>query len=125
MSNLIDHARQELAILGYNGDLPEDDPNRWMYDSVMGLVEVFANQGHSGMSAPYAIDLTMKLLQYENVTEVTNDPQWWVEVGEGMWQCKRNPKFFSENGGRTYYDVERKDIVVTAKQAPGPVNRRG
>lgn len=103
MSNLVLHAKRELAILGYTGEEPAGDPNRWMHDHIMKMVETFADECHSGSSASYAIHVLDKVLQFQNVTPLTDDPQDWCEVGPEVWQCRRRSDAFSDDGGKTYY----------------------
>jgi hypothetical protein len=49
--SLVEHAKKEFEIKGWLG-LPEDDPQAWVVEDVLELLEVFAKQGHSGTSAP-------------------------------------------------------------------------
>lgn len=111
MSNLVDHAKRELAILGYTGNEPEDDPNRWMYDNVIQVVEAFAGGGHSGHSAFYALGVIQKVLNFQNVAPLTDNPDEWMNVcqyainGEDLWQNCRNSECFSHDGGKTYYKL--------------------
>jgi hypothetical protein len=100
-SNLVIHARRELALLG-NG--PE------INDHVLAMVKLFSEAGHSGSSAFYTIDLVVRLLHFQNLTPLTDDPEEWNFVGEeiwgipgGIWQSKRNGEAFSNDGGKTYY----------------------
>jgi hypothetical protein len=94
MSSLVEHARRELDIIG--GDL-------LLNEVLVKAVEVFASYGHSGGSAAWAIPALNKLLQFQNLSELTNDPTEWNEVGEWVWQSIRNPEAFSKDGGFTYY----------------------
>lgn len=100
-SNLVIHAVRELALLG-NG--PEVD------DHVIEIVRIFSKAGHSGSSASYTIELISKLLRFENLTPLTDNPEEWQFVGEeiwgisgGIWQNRRNSEAFSNDGGKTYY----------------------
>lgn len=112
MSNLVAHARRELAILlpadsnpgdpGYvDGDVL-NGMNDHMRADVLQMVMVFADQSHSGMSAGYAISLLERLLRWENLTPLTDNPDEWVEVGPELWQSARRPEAFSANGGKHY-----------------------
>lgn len=98
-SNLVKHARRELEIIG------EDEA---FIENYIELIRLFSVQGHSGGSASVFIPTLQKLLNFENLGPISNDPIEWNEVGNGMWQNTRNPKFFSEDGGKSYYDVEDK-----------------
>ena len=100
-SNLVAHARRELAALG-NG--PEVD------DHVIEIVKIFAAAGHSGSSAAYTVSVIEALLSYKNLTPLTNNPDEWFFHGEtvwgsadGVWQNKRCGEAFSNDGGKTYY----------------------
>lgn len=111
MSNLVEHAKRELRILGYTGEEPADSPDRWMYDHIIKMVETFSEEGHSGSSASYAIHVVSKLLQFKNVTPLTSDPEEWMEVsgfmnGQATWQSRRRSDAFSHDGGKTYYCLD-------------------
>lgn len=99
--SLIEHAKQELAFLK-NGDEMNDS----MADDVLAVVEVFANQGHSGFSAGYAIQCLEKLLRYQPLRPLTGEDNEWNEVGEGVFQNKRSSRVFKENG--IAYDIDGK-----------------
>lgn len=92
-SNLVAHARHELNLIG-NGPMIDDH--------VLEIVKIFSEQGHSGYSAMYTANLINKLLNFENLTPLTNNPDEWVEVVDELWQNKRNSAAFSKDGGKTY-----------------------
>lgn len=92
-SNLVTHAQTELELIG-NGPMIDDH--------VLEIVKIFSEQGHSGYSAMYTINLITKLLSFENLAPLTNNPDEWVDVLDGMWQNKRNSAAFSNDGGKTY-----------------------
>jgi hypothetical protein len=107
--SLVDYAENELALLGMTGDLPENDPDRWMHDNIMACVEAFAGGGHSGYSAAYAVGILEKLLRFEPITEITYGPEQWIDQsymsGTLMWQHKRRSTTFSVDQGITHYDL--------------------
>jgi hypothetical protein len=112
MSNLVDHARRELQLAGmYDTGDQYDEYNRMMAKAVMQLIEVFSEQGHSGFSASMVTAMTEKLLRFEPLTAITDDPEDWMEVssfggGKPLWQCRRQSSAFSNDGGKTYYLLE-------------------
>jgi hypothetical protein len=112
---LVDHANYELQQAGLFDK--DSDYNGMLGNAVMSLVEVFADQGHSGFSAAMCIDLFKRLASWKALTELTNNPQEWQLVSDyysgpeedlkGMeWQSRRIPSCFSSDGGKTYYDID-------------------
>lgn len=118
--NLVDFANKELDLAG----LMDQDSD---YDGMLGqatieLVKTFADQGHSGMSADLVRDLFNRLSNYQPLTAITDNPDDWMEIGEqdprtptgqgAVWQCKRNPSLFSEDGGKTYYNIDDEKFKI-------------
>lgn len=103
MSELVNHARRELTILGEEPETVE---------GYLKVIQAFADMGHSGGSASVAIPVITELLQYKNLRPLTDDPEEWELRDPGydiedynFWQNKRNPAAFSRDGGKTYYLV--------------------
>ena len=96
-------AEAELRLAGYDVNDPEDGPNRWLAEGTLKLLEVFAEQGHSGMSAPYAVALFEKLASWKPLSPLTGEPDEWTEVGPDMWQNKRASNVFKGEDGRAYW----------------------
>lgn len=92
--SLVEHARRELGYLKNDDDFNE---------GIVKVIQAFADMGHSGGSASYAIPLINDLLQFKNVTPLTDNPSEWNEVGTGMWQSQRCSEAFSTDRGKTYY----------------------
>ena len=102
MSNITEWAEQELRLAGYDINDPEDGPNRWLAEGTLKLLEVFSEQGHSGMSAPYAVALFEKLASYKPIAPLTGEDDEWVYVGEDTWQNKRCSAVFKGKDGQAY-----------------------
>ncbi len=101
MSNLVDHARRELEAVG-------EDPQT--IEGLLKVIQAFADMGHSGGSASIAIPMIHQLLQFKNLTALTDDPAEWFFHEEntagypgGFWQNIRDGEAFSHDGGKTYY----------------------
>lgn len=94
---LYDHARTELELLG-------EEPE--VIDWFIRVIDEFASFGHSGGSASICIPILNKLLRFENLTPLTDDPKEWIDVAEysgfKWWQNARNGEAFSKDGGKTY-----------------------
>lgn len=113
MSNLLEHFRKEVEILHkkYPGEGLVIDP---YIKELEALIEVFANEGHSGASAgfcgPIIADTIKKALAFEPLSGLTGEDEEWVEVGmeygspEPCYQNKRNSAVFKDSKeGKPYY----------------------
>ena len=103
MSNMLKWAEQELRYAGYDINDPEDGPNRWLAEGTLELLKVFSDQGHSGMSAPYAVALFEKLASWKPIAPLTGADDEWNSVGEGTWQNRRNSAVFKKEDGQAYW----------------------
>ena len=72
--------------------------------AVMKMIDVFAAEGHSGFSAGMAISIFEKVARFEPLSPLTGDDDEWNEVGAGIFQNRRCPHVFKENGEA--YDSE-------------------
>lgn len=108
MSNLQEHAVTELKRAGLLDD--DADYGGALGPAVMRLINVFADDGHSGMSAAMTIDLFCRLARFEPLTPITSDPDEWTndtQIGnEPLWQNTRRSTSFSRDGGKTWYDID-------------------
>ncbi len=98
MSNYEKHALTEFRAAGWcdeNGKF-NDEMQEMICKHVMKLLEVFADEGHSGSSAPYAIDLFSKLAKFEPVVPLTGEDWEWTEVHDGTFQNKRCSHVFKQ-----------------------------
>lgn len=105
---LIEHAKLELELSGLfneEGDFYGGATGK----AVMELIEVFAKQGHSGMSAPIIADLFKRLANYEPLQPITGKDEEWGDVrdlGDGVpwYQNKRCSALFKDGeDGKPYY----------------------
>lgn len=106
MSNLVKHALREMEIANV-----EDD----VRSSVIKMVQAFADYGHSGGSASVVIPMVNRLLQFQPLTPLTDNPREWSDVDSlspGTWQSVRQSEAFSHDGGRTYYVLSEQRRVI-------------
>ena len=105
MSGLIEHAERELDLL-YPENSPVGDPAFTSSDRVksdlLELVALLDTQNHSKSSGRHTLELLSKLLNFENLSPLTDNPDEWDEVKEGLWQNRRYPRAFSKDRGCTY-----------------------
>jgi hypothetical protein len=103
MSRMVEWAESELRLAGYDVNDPEDGPNRWLAEGTIELLKVFAEQGHSGFSAPFAVALFEKLAMWKPIAPLTGADDEWNDVGDGVWQNKRNSAVFKKEDGQAYW----------------------
>jgi len=114
MSNLVEHARTELKLI-------DEDPI--VIEQYLKVIQAFADMGHSGSSAAWALQIIPKLLSFEHLSPITSNPAEWMMVttvinnGEDLWQSKRNPALFSHDGGITYYNVNSRNDINRSEPA--------
>ncbi|AMO57353.1 hypothetical protein GZ77_15775 [Endozoicomonas montiporae] len=99
--SLIAHAKKEFEIAGWPGD---DEMQKMMCDCLLELLETFSKQGHSGFSAPYCLEHFDKLARFQTISPLTGEDDEWVDVGDGMFQNKRDSTVFKENGEAYWLD---------------------
>lgn len=109
MSNLLDHARRELEIAGYFSD--DSVYGGMLGRAVLKMVEEFAAEGHSGMSARIALDVFAKVASFEPLTPLTGADEEWVDVTSQdgtqdgtLYQNVRCSHVFKDDKGA--YDVD-------------------
>lgn len=115
MSELINFAERELDIIGMTEDA--DGMDSAMRKHILHMMKEFADEGHSGFSASYAINILSKLLKYEPLTAITGEDSEWTKIAEGMtfgnqgtlYQNKRCFSVFKDDDGA--YDSNGKVFV--------------
>lgn len=103
--SLVEHAQRELELSGQAAEDPA------YAQSIVAAVAAFASYGgHSGGSAMLAIEQLHRLLKFEPLSPLTDDPAEWVdrtaESGTPMWQNVRHGRAFSHDAGKTYWLVD-------------------
>lgn len=110
MTNYEKHAWLEFKAAGWVDDNNKfnDEMQEAICNHVMKLLDVFADEGHSGSSAPYAIGLFEKLAKFEPVAPLTGEDWEWTDVaeqsGRTLWQNKRCSHVFKDEDGA--YDID-------------------
>ena len=108
MSNYKTHAMTEFRAAGWVDESGKycDEMQQMICEHVLNLLDVFADEGHSGSSAPYALNVFKKLASFEPITPITGEDWEWNEVGEGMFQNKRCSHVFKDAKDGEAYDSE-------------------
>ena len=112
-SNIAAHAWDELNRVGlFTAD---GDYGGMTGRAVMDLVAVFVEQGHSGSSGATVADVFHRLVMFEPLGPLTDDPSEWEEVADGLWQSRRKPSAFSRDGGSTYHLNDAPHTLVASR----------
>ena len=109
----IDHAKREFLKLGYKPieEYEEDDPDKWIQENVLELLEVFSKQGHSGGSAPYAVEYFRKLALQEPIAPIMCTDDEWNDIGD----CSDDPDFQNNRCSAVFkHGVEGKPYYLDA-----------
>lgn len=110
--SLVEHAMAEFRAASWvdeNGKFVEE-MQHYICDNLIELLTIFGEQGHSGTSAPYAIDLFSKLAKYEPLVPLTGEDWEWTFLDYGVdpkWQNKRCSRVFKDANGEAY-DIDGK-----------------
>jgi hypothetical protein len=112
MSNYHKHALIEFKAakwLDENGNYC-DEMQEAICKHILKLLDVFGEEGHSGTTAPYTINLFSKLAGFEPIVPITGEDWEWVEVSTGVYQNKRCSHVFkqSDRFNGQAYDIDGK-----------------
>lgn len=107
MSNYENHALMEFKAAGWVDESGKfiDEMQEMICNHVLKLLEVFDGEGHSGSSAPYAIDLFSRLAKFKPVAPLTGEDWEWVKHDYGsdvIYQNKRCGSVFKDEDGQAY-----------------------
>ena len=108
--SLITFAEKELDMIGMTAD--GEEMNVAMRKHILHMIQEFADEGHSGFSANYAIGCLTKLLKFEPLSPLTGEDDEWTEIAEDqaiggkLWQNKRCGRVFKDS--EKAYDVDGK-----------------
>ena len=124
MTTNLERIEYELKLAGYKLEpIDENDPSDEIYVQRIGncvyeICKLFAEQGHSGLSANITLQLLDELLIKSNtLSPLTNNPDEWMDVtemsGYKLHQSKRKFSCFSDDNLNTYYDTndERRELI--------------
>lgn len=128
--SLVEWAKVELERIGGK----DDEMQQMMNRDILQIVETFAEQGHTGFSASYALSIIKRLLDYKPITPLTGEDDEWGDVppwdgGKNSQQNKRcsavfrsnfdnstayyvDGKVFSDDGGKTWWSSRDSHVPV-------------
>lgn len=106
--SLLSYAEDELNRIGLTD---EDEYNGVMRNHILHMVKVFADEGHSGFSAPYAIGILSKLFAFKPLTPLTGEDDEWIKHDYGVtpnFQNKRLSSVFKDGQDGEAYNIDGK-----------------
>ena len=123
MSKLNEHAKMEFKAAGWLDDSGAyiDEMQGAICEHVLELLTVFSNEGHSGSTAPYTIDLFERLAMFKPIAPLTGEDWEWTEHDHGngvMYQNKRCSSVFKDEDGECY-DIDGKVFWEWSKPYEG------
>jgi hypothetical protein len=106
------YAESELDRIGMTDD-STDEMNLAMRKHILHMIKEFADEGHSGFSASYAIGILTKLLEFKPLTPLTGEDDEWTNVsdrgtGDVMYQNKRYSAVFKDGKDGEAYNIDGK-----------------
>lgn len=125
MGNLLSHAMDELDRIGMTED-SDDEMNVAMRKHILHMMQEFANEGHSGFSAGYAINILTKLMDFKPLSPLTGEDSEWRNVrdygGEPHYQNIRRSSVFKDADG-SCYDIDGKVFWEWYKDEDGNISK--
>jgi hypothetical protein len=106
---LVSYAENELDRIGMTED---NGVNGMMRAHLLHMIKEFADEGHSGYSATYAIQCLKKLLNFKPLSPLTGEDDEWTNVteisGVPQYQNKRCSSVFKDGKDGEAYDIDGK-----------------
>jgi hypothetical protein len=65
------------------------------------VLDVFTDFPHNENTLYFTPEAIEKLMRFENLRQLTEHDSEWVEISEGLWRNKRNPRAYSNDKGET------------------------
>jgi len=109
MNNYVKHAIKEFQAEGWldeEGNF-KDEMQSDICNHVLELLKVFGREGHSGTSAPYAVNLFSKLALFKNIAPLNGTDDEWGDTfsRDGCKQNTRISAVFKEDDQAYYIDA--------------------
>jgi len=122
-----DHAKREFFVAGWTDEKGEfkDDMQKMLCEQVLELLDLFSDHGHSGTTAPYAVDLFQKLAAFKLIMPLTGKDDEWCDLQNGCgdsMQNKRLSSVFKLPDGRAY-DIDGRLYWEWFKDETGEVSK--
>ena len=109
-SELIKHAKDEFIYAGWvdqNGKFYDEIQGEICYD-ILDILKVISDQGHSGSSINYLMDILNRLVKYKSISPLTGQAdEWEKSYGLDFSINKRDPRVIKYNDGTCVFTEGR------------------
>lgn len=97
------HAETEFRAAGWLDETGayKDEMQGMICEHVLQLLKVFSDEGHSGSTAPYAINLFQRLASFKPLAPLTGEDWEWHDTGN-CYQNRRASHVFKDYNGECY-----------------------
>ena len=104
--SMVEFAENELNLL-LNTCTDDEAKNmqKVINKDILDIIKLFSEQGHSGFSAHYSMNILKRLMDYKPLSAITDDESEWTKLDydeDLAYQCKRCPSLFKDKNGRVY-----------------------
>ncbi len=96
----MEHAKLELELAL---EAPE------LVEFYLKVLDVFTDFPHDKNTLYFTPEAIEKLMRFENLRQLTEHENEWVQIDEELWRNKRNPRIYSNDGGATTITTPRFD----------------
>ena len=109
LSAMSKHAIVELSLI-------KEEPKVTLW--YVSVLEAYNAMNLTEEASDHCLETITRLIRYENLAPLTDEPLEWVKVGDGIWQSIRNYNAYSNNEGKTFKlhsdnnDVEHKTMSM-------------
>jgi hypothetical protein len=93
LSAMSKHAIVELSLI-------KEEPKIILW--YVSVLEAYNIMQLTEEASDHCLETLTRLIRYENLAPLTDEPMEWVKVADDMWQSIRNYDAFSNNGGKTF-----------------------
>jgi hypothetical protein len=93
LSAMSKHAIVELSLI-------KEEPKIMLW--YVSVLEAYNIMQLTEEASDHCLETLTRLIRYENLAPLTDEPLEWVKVADSMWQSIRNYDAYSNNGGKTF-----------------------
>lgn len=92
-------------------DLAAEQPH--VREFYIKMVEAFVEFPHTNQTIFYMPEVLKKMFAHETLRGLTEHPAEWAQISDELWRNKRNPSYYSNDAGKTYFFAPHPDNNFT------------